>query len=185
MSTHDNRHPVNLDVIALLKFLFRYSYLMPQAILIVDNLRIGGFQRLVLDQAYGLSERGYKTRIYLLDDIPDGTVPSFLSSESALIAKFGIELLTLGKSRLVQLGRLHRISLKADPQSLVLSHSLRATFLLFFVNLKFRKRLRVISTIHQLPTLFISISTDLPRIFLHHLKLVRKIHILAVFAQRQ
>jgi hypothetical protein len=31
---------------------------MSRALLFVDNLRIGGFQRLALDQAYGLSERG-------------------------------------------------------------------------------------------------------------------------------
>ena len=126
---------------------------MPHAILILDNLRIGGFQRLALDQAYGLSERGYKTRIYLLSDIPTGAVPSFLSSESALIARFEIEIITLGKSRPTQMKELFRISLKAEPNSLVLSHSLRATFLLFFVNLRFGKRLKVISTIHQLPTL--------------------------------
>jgi len=126
---------------------------MRQAIIILDNLRIGGFQRLALDQAYGLSERGYKTRIYLLDDVPAGAVPSFLTSESAIIAKFGIDIQTLGKSRTVQLRRLFKISLEADSKSLVLCHSLRATFLLFFVNLRFRKRLKVISTIHQLPTL--------------------------------
>jgi glycosyltransferase involved in cell wall biosynthesis len=126
---------------------------MSHAILILDNLRIGGFQRLALDQAYGLAERGYKTRIFLLDDVPSGSVPSFLSSESALISKFGIEIQTLGKSRSAQLRRLLRISRRAEPKSLVLCHSLRATFLLFFVNLGFGQRLRVISTIHQLPTL--------------------------------
>jgi glycosyltransferase involved in cell wall biosynthesis len=126
---------------------------MPEAILIVDNLRIGGFQRLALDQAYGLSERGYKTRIYLLDDVPSKDVPSFLSSESALITKFEIKIQTLGKSRSAQLMELFKISLKADAHTLVLSHSLRATFLLFFVNLRVRNRLKVITTIHQLPTL--------------------------------
>lgn len=126
---------------------------MPDAILIVDNLRIGGFQRLALDQAYGLSERGYRTRIYLLDDVPLNDDPSFLSSEWTLITKFEIRVLTLGKSRLAQLRELCRVSLKADADSLVLSHSLRATFLLFFVNLKVGNRLKVITTIHQLPTL--------------------------------
>ncbi len=126
---------------------------MPNAILILDNLRIGGFQRLALDQAYGLSERGYKTSIYLLGDIPIGAVPSFLSSELALISRFQIDILTLGKSRLTQLRELLRISIRTDPSTLVLSHSLRGTFLLFFVNLRFGKRLKVITTIHQLPTL--------------------------------
>jgi glycosyltransferase involved in cell wall biosynthesis len=126
---------------------------MPNAVLFVDNLRIGGFQRLALDQAYGLSGLGYETTIYILDDIPLKNAASFINLESELVSNFQIKILSLGRSRGVQLRKLFGIALKANSDWLVLSHSLRATFLISLVNLKLGNRLKVISTIHQLPTL--------------------------------
>lgn len=126
---------------------------MPNAILFVDNLRMGGFQRLALDQAYGLAKLGYKTTIYVLDHIPLKPTASFINSESEIISNLQIKILTLGKSRWTQLRRLFKVLLRTDSDWLVLSHSLRATFLISLVNLKLNKRVKVISTIHQLPTL--------------------------------
>jgi glycosyltransferase involved in cell wall biosynthesis len=126
---------------------------MSRALLFIDNLRIGGFQRLALDQAYGLSERGYKTRIYVLDNQPNSDTPSFLTSEQEFLDSLQIEIITLGKSRAGQLYALRKISCEANSRSLVLSHSLRATFLMYFAGLISGTRLKVITTIHQLPTL--------------------------------
>jgi len=126
---------------------------MSRALLFVDNLRIGGFQRLALDQAYGLSELGYRTTIYVLDELPTSQTPNFLSSEQGLLSSLQVEIVSIGKSRARQLHALFRIARQGNSKTLVLSHSLRATALTFIVNLKLGNRLRVISTIHQLPTL--------------------------------
>ena len=52
----------------------------------IDNLRIGGFQRLCLDQAYAFSDRGYKVTIIALQENEISNA-SFLISENALIEK--------------------------------------------------------------------------------------------------
>ena len=126
---------------------------MSRALLFVDNLRIGGFQRLALDQAYGLSELGYRTTIYVLDELPTSQTPNFLSSEQDLLSSLQVEIVSIGKSRTSQLHALFRIARQENSKTLVLSHSLRATALTFIVNLKLGNRLKIISTIHQLPTL--------------------------------
>jgi glycosyltransferase involved in cell wall biosynthesis len=126
---------------------------MPSAVLFVDNLRIGGFQRLALDQAYGLSELGFTTTIYVLDDVPQKHLASFFNVESEIISRLQVRILWIGKTRRSQMQKLFQIVQKGNSDWLVLSHSLRATFLVSLVNLKFGSRVRVISTIHQLPTL--------------------------------
>lgn len=126
---------------------------MPSAVLFVDNLRIGGFQRLALDQAYGLSELGFTTTIYVLDDSSQKQLANFFNVESEIISRLKIEIVWIGRARRSQLRKLFQIVQKANSDWLVLSHSLRATFLVSLVNLKFGNRVKVISTIHQLPTL--------------------------------
>jgi glycosyltransferase involved in cell wall biosynthesis len=126
---------------------------MIEAYLFVDNLRIGGFQRLALDQAYGLSERGYRVTIYVLDELPPSQVPSFLQNEQHLIAGLGIRLVSVGTSRAKQYTEIRKIFRKKTSPALVLSHSLRATFLLRVSNMLTTHHPRLITTIHQLPTL--------------------------------
>jgi glycosyltransferase involved in cell wall biosynthesis len=126
---------------------------MNQAFIFVDNLRIGGFQRLALDQAYGLGDRGFNTSILVLDDIPTTRVPSFLTSEVALIETHNVKLASIGKTRKSQLLAMVRI-LKSQPApTLLLSHSLRATLLLRIASWVSQQPAKIITTIHQLPTL--------------------------------
>ena len=119
----------------------------------VDNLRIGGFQRLALDQAYALSDRGFSPTIFVLDDPHQENVPSFLNSEMTIILGKGVSIRSLGKSRTVQFSAINELFSQSCSPDLLLSHSLRATFMMFLISLRRMKKLKTISTIHQLPTL--------------------------------
>ena len=40
-----------------------------KALMVLDNLRVGGVQRLALDEAYSLSVNGYEVEILLLEKV--------------------------------------------------------------------------------------------------------------------
>ena len=126
---------------------------MEKVFLLVDNMRIGGFQRLALDQAYGLSEAGYLVTIFVMDDLPGIETPNFIGVEEDLIFEFQIKFVSLGNSRSAQLVNLFRLVTDFREAKMILSHSLRATFFLFLAVSSRLRILRVITTIHQLPTL--------------------------------
>ena len=46
---------------------------MNHALICVDNLRVGGYQRLALDEAYALSDRGYIVSIFVLEERDSST----------------------------------------------------------------------------------------------------------------
>jgi glycosyltransferase involved in cell wall biosynthesis len=126
---------------------------MDRAFIFVDNLRIGGFQRLALDQSYALGDRGFRTILFVLGELPLANVPNFLDSERLLLASQNVELVSIGKSRVAQMTAIISIIKSRELPTLILSHSLRATFLLRVASSLRRRRLKVITTIHQLPTL--------------------------------
>jgi glycosyltransferase involved in cell wall biosynthesis len=123
------------------------------ALLIVDNMRIGGFQRLALDQAYLLGSRGYKVVLCVLDTIPDSGTPSFIHSEKALISDYKVDVIFIGSRLVGQIIGFRRVTRKTPNPRLLLSHSLRATFLLSLLMPKFCRKYMLQTAIHQLPTL--------------------------------
>lgn len=126
---------------------------MLSAVLILDNLRMGGFQRLALDQAYSLSENGYSVRILVLSTPISSKEPSFLFIEEDLIRQLKVQIYFLGESRLSQIFSLNRIVGKLSREDLLLSHTLRGTALLLIQKFRIQSRAKLITTIHQLPTL--------------------------------
>ena len=126
---------------------------MSSVVIALDNLRMGGFQRLALDQAYGFSKKGFSVQILVLSKIPSENVPSFIHLERQLIEDFKISIHELGDSRLSQLNYLRKISSLLTSAELLLSHSLRATMMLRIISKPGSKKLNVLTTIHQLPTL--------------------------------
>jgi glycosyltransferase involved in cell wall biosynthesis len=114
---------------------------------------MGGFQRLALDQAYVLSESGYSVRILVLSSPISDKEPNFLTIEKDLISNFKIEIVFLGQSRFNQWLNLNRSAGKMGRMDLLLSHTLRGTALLSFQKIRILSRPKLITTIHQLPTL--------------------------------
>lgn len=121
--------------------------------MILDNLSIGGFQRLALDQAYEFSENNYQVSILVLSNPIVDTEPSFVKIEESLIERFKIQINFLGTSRFKQFFQLKHISSTLRNGDILLSHSLRGTALLVFRKFQLASHPKLITTIHQLPTL--------------------------------
>jgi hypothetical protein len=123
------------------------------ALIVVDNLRIGGFQRLALDQAYCLSERGFEVNLVVMTNELNISESNFVLIEQSIISKLKVKITWIKNERLPQLIALRKILRLAPEDCLLISHSLRATTLLRFCRLSLKKKPTIITTIHQLPTL--------------------------------
>jgi len=120
--------------------------------LYIDNLRIGGFQRLCLDQAYALSQQDFSVEIHVLSAI-ELSNPSFLSSESSLINDRKIIVHFLSERLFFQLRSILKVIRNMPQNDIVISHGLRATALLWMGQKISFKNFKFLTTIHQLPTL--------------------------------
>lgn len=126
---------------------------MESIIILVDNLRIGGFQRVVLDEAFGLSKLGYKIRILVLDSRIHMDSHKFLNMERERIEDFSIKVDFVGQNLFSQFLEIYKTQKKEKRAHLIISHSLRATVLSKICSRLLRKDNRLFSTIHQIPTL--------------------------------
>jgi hypothetical protein len=75
---------------------------MSEVMIICDDFRIGGIQRIALDQAYKLNEIGVKAKILILGSEPNIDSPSFMVTEKVLIANLGVCIEFLPGNRLFQ-----------------------------------------------------------------------------------
>jgi glycosyltransferase involved in cell wall biosynthesis len=127
--------------------------------IIVDNFRIGGIQRLALDQAYALSNNGINVIITVLSLEPGKKVASFIPNEKALIENLNVKFVFIQGSKCRQFRRLF-MHLKLRNPELIICHSLRGTVLIFLCKKLFKGKSRVVTTIHQL----LSMSTPVQRV---------------------
>lgn len=125
---------------------------MQQILMLIDNLRIGGFQRLALDQAYALSECKVKVTFFVLDNTNDNKALQDL--EKKIIELHKIDIYHVGGSRHFEIKQIRNF-LKINTNTVILSHSLRGTIEAWIARkLSFRKNESIVlTTIHQLPTL--------------------------------
>ncbi len=119
----------------------------------IDNLNIGGFQRLCQDQAYVFSELGYKVEIHSLSELPKADARSFLAIESDLIHKFDIKVDSISSKHFKQMIRTKKILRSASREDILISHSLRATVIIRISMFLLRSKIEFLTQIHQLPTL--------------------------------
>jgi len=121
-----------------------------RAYIFVDDLKIGGYQRLSLDQAYALSDLDYTVTMIVLSPRLEWTA-AIIEREQLELKK--IELLESRSSRVVLLKLFLKKFSSSQPNYLFISHSLRATFVLRLVNILTRRNLSINTTLHQLPRL--------------------------------
>jgi glycosyltransferase involved in cell wall biosynthesis len=121
-----------------------------RAYIFVDNLKIGGYQRLSLDQAYALSDLDYIVTMIVLSPRLEWTA-AIIEKEQLELKK--IELLESKNSRVVLLKLFYKLFPSSQSHNLFISHSLRATFVLRLVNIITRRNLSINTTLHQLPRL--------------------------------
>lgn len=126
---------------------------MKEVVIVLDNLRIGGFQRLALDQAYAFSESGQKVSLLVLEQISTLQEGSFATIEKDLLRNFEINIVWLGNKIKKQTLVLNKTMRLLSPNSILISHSLRATAIIGLSKSIFRYEIALHTTIHQLPTL--------------------------------
>ena len=132
---------------------------MSKTLLVVNDFGIGGIQRLALDQSYYLSSKGINSTILILGQMPGKDSPSFFNSEQALIKKLGVNFMSFNGSRNSQLKELIKL-FKNNDFGLVICNNSRSTVLSFAARILSRKKLVIVSIIHQL----LSMSSPLQRI---------------------
>lgn len=123
---------------------------MRKAFIFLDNLRVGGYQRLTLDQAYKLSDLGIEVAVFVLSPESEW---NFAKIESKLIAQKQINLISVSDKRFILIEFLRKIFKSEDSEVLLISHSLRATFALRILKALNCFKGTVNTTLHQLPGL--------------------------------
>jgi glycosyltransferase involved in cell wall biosynthesis len=125
---------------------------MSRVIIAVENLRIGGYQRLALDQAYYLSDISYPSTLLLLN--PESpNLKSFEHLEANLIMSKNLKIIRLSGRRFSDLFTIRSILKSHKSEVIVISHSMRSTVLFSFARLGLTHKVIINTTIHQLPTL--------------------------------
>jgi glycosyltransferase involved in cell wall biosynthesis len=119
----------------------------------VDNFKIGGFQRLSLDQAYGFAHAGHRVTLIGLSAFPSPQIPNFISAETYLIRELGITLKSCPGGRIKQALFIRKLLKAAQGNLLIISHSLRATVILAVIRISSSLRFQIHTTIHQIPSL--------------------------------
>lgn len=129
---------------------------MKYALICVDNLRIGGYQRLSLDEAYALSDRDFKVLIFVLEKNDFGSTKgkTLLEIENELISRKNITVHFSSHRWLTLFWDMYRQINTLSVRPIVISHSLRCTVALRLLKLFARKRKIIINTkVHQIPSL--------------------------------
>ncbi len=123
---------------------------MKKAYIFVDNLRIGGYQRHSLDQAYALSDLNFSVHIVVLEPKVQWISANI---EQSLIQEKRVEIVEVNSKHKSLLMFITRTFASENGIPLIISHSLRSTLALRIVKLILRKKFTINTTLHQLPRL--------------------------------
>ena len=123
-------------------------------LIICDTAKIGGIERLALDQSYELSRKFQKSEIIIVVLSPQvaNLSASFIVNESEIIKNLGINILYAPNKRLNQFYFLKEL-LREKNISHILAHSLRGSVITWWLRAIYRFNLTIHTTIHQLPSL--------------------------------
>ena len=123
---------------------------MKKAYIFVDNLKIGGYQRLSLDQAYALSDLNYSVTMIVLYPYIEWSA-AIIEREQLKLKK--IELVESKNSRVALLKLFYNMFPPNQSNCLFISHSLRSTLALRLISILARRKFSINMTLHQIPRL--------------------------------
>jgi len=129
---------------------------MNHALICVDNLQVGGYQRLALDEAYALADRGFNVQILVLDEDrpPTSKVPTFIEIEKDLIFYKDVRIVFSSHKWHKLVLNLHQVFGLLPQNPLIIAHSLRCTFAIKLLKVFRHNGSFLVNTkIHQLPSL--------------------------------
>ncbi len=120
--------------------------------MVLDNFRVGGIERLALDQLFALSDMGISSVAYYRQEKATKHNPNFLELEAERIAQKGIQINAMPEGDFAQLRVLIHLLIN-NNFSIVINHSVGASVTLRLAKIFSRNRVTVKTFIHQLPTL--------------------------------
>jgi len=126
---------------------------MSHIVIVVQNLKIGGFQRIALDQCYAFAERNMPIELVSLEKIASNECNNFVCQEKDLIEEFKVNISYSAGTRLEQFKYFYRMLSQTVEPIQFLSHSLRATVLIRLAGLLQKNKFHINTTIHQIPSL--------------------------------
>lgn len=138
-------------------------------LIIVDNLRVGGIQRLALDEAYALSERDFDVTLLLLEK--EYQLDDMREIDSGYFEKFNIEVICLPESNWRNV-LLTASFIRKNNIEKAISHSAKGIAILRVASILSMKKLNILGYLHQLISLsdgvqrakrlvFFSLATEL------------------------
>lgn len=120
-------------------------------LIVVDNLDLGGIQRLALDEAYYFQTTGNRVKVLSLRPIKNPL--SILSADNAYLDINPIEIIEASQGFFAQLKCFLNVVLRSDPQ-IILCHSARSILLSKIArNFPSKREFRIAGFMHQMPQL--------------------------------
>jgi len=121
-------------------------------LLIIDNFRVGGIQRLALDQLCLLADLGIPTLAYYRQARATDNNSNFLILEKERINAKSLLVQDLPEGDWAQLKIIIQL-LRSNNFSIIINHSVGASVILRIAKIVTRKKVVIKTFIHQLPTL--------------------------------
>ena len=126
-----------------------------KALVILDNLRIGGIQRLALDEAYALSSRGYQVILLLLESVHE--LDDMREVDDDFFQTSEISIVSISGSNWRKVRAISSI-IKNEKITKCISHSAKGVFILRISGLFALRKIKIRAYIHQLITLSDSVQ---------------------------
>ena len=121
-----------------------------KALMVLDNLRVGGVQRLALDEAYSLSVSGYEVEILLLEKVHN--LDDMREIDAGFFDKYGILVSNVPGSNWQKIRKISSVLKRANATK-VISHSAKGIALLRICSFLTFRSIKILGYIHQLITL--------------------------------
>lgn len=119
--------------------------------ILVDNLNVGGIQRLSMDESYWLKAKDFESSILVLGESSQET--TIIDIDGNYFDMNKIHIIYLGKSKATQFSNLIKTFRKSSKNTVVVSHSAGGTPLIFLSRIFTLKKIKVFLWIHQAITL--------------------------------
>ena len=120
--------------------------------IICDGYKIGGIERMALDQCYQLNSMGEQCEIIVLCEEPKEGEHAFKLSENYLIQSLNVNFIFISGKRFNQILKLNNL-IKSKKYNTLISHSLRGSVMVWLIRIMKRYKFKLTTTIHQLPSL--------------------------------
>jgi len=119
--------------------------------IVVDNLHVGGIQRLALDESYFLENISVPSCILVLNEKEENNC--MLNIDQNYLEKFPLNIVYLSKSRIKAIISLTKIIRSSSKKNLFVSHTPSGSFLIRLASILAIKKVNILLWIHQVITL--------------------------------